>query len=205
MSTQNTTSPFLVVEEFMSPLMCEDILDLVDFNVPDTDKDNQPIMTHKSCQQADMIIFERLQALIPTIQQRYGIKYKGTERMSYEWYTDGTSSRLGSENSEFLRGKWVRCKNPDLTAVLFLSDYLDIPEFDRYDEVYGGKLEFPQHAFGFNPMRGTLVVFPSDPHFINQTTKIHAGNLFQVRIQIVASEPYMYNPSDFPGNYTTWF
>lgn len=198
-------SPFFVVNEFLSPLLCEDIVDALDFNVPDTNRDGDPVLTKKSSQRADMIIFERMQQLLPKIQQHYKLQYKGTEPMSYEWYTDGTEGRLGSENSEYLRGKWVRCRPADLTAILFLSDYLDKPEFDQYNEVYGGKLEFPQHQFGFNPTRGTLIVFPSDPHFINKTTRVHSGNLFQARIQMVASQPYMYDPKEFPGNYTSWF
>jgi hypothetical protein len=89
--------------------------------------------------------------------------------------------------------------------VLFLSDYQESPSFDSEYEVYGGKLEFPQHAFGFNPRRGTLVLFPSDPHFINVTSDVFVGELFQSRLQLAASTPYFYDSEMFPGNYTQWF
>jgi hypothetical protein len=135
----------------------------------------------------------------------YQQAYKGTERMQFEWYPEGCTSEFVCENSEFLRQKWLRTKARDFTCILFLSDYQEKIPFEQEFEVYGGKLEFVQHKFGFNPKRGTLIVFPSDPHFINITTPILAGDLFQVRIQIAAKSPYLYNPQDFPGNYTTWF
>jgi len=50
-----------------------------------------------------------------------------------------------------------------------------------------------------------LILFPSEPHFINGTTPIHAGDSFQVRFHVAASEPFLYDPADFPGDYTTWF
>jgi hypothetical protein len=198
-------SPFFIVNEFLSPLLCEDLIDALDYNVPDTDKDNHPILTKKSSQQAEQIIYERLQQILPAVQNHYHISYKGTEPVTFEWYPSGTEGVVHAENSEYLRQKWVRVRPADLTAILFLSDYQDTDRFDEYYEVYGGKLEFPQHQFGFNPTRGTLVVFPSDPHFINKTSRVHAGDLFQARIQMVASTPLLYNPADFPGNYTIWF
>lgn len=137
--------------------------------------------------------------------EHYGIEYKGTEPIKFEWYPPGASKPLHAENSEFIKEKWLRVRACDLTAVLFLSDYQNSPAFDQEYEVYGGKLEFPQHQFGFNPNRGTLVVFPSAPHFINQSTTVLAGDLYQARINIVAKAPYLYDPTKFPGNYTVWF
>lgn len=198
-------SPFYIVEEFVSPLKCEDMIDLCDFNVPDTDIEGHPIKTRKTCEQAEMLIYERLQVILDDVQSHYGIKYRGTERMNFEWYPTGAHEPAHAENSEFVRGKWLRTRGADLTGILFLSDYQDDVPFESDYEVYGGKLEFPQHLFGFNPTRGTLVIFPSAPHFINATAPIHYGDLYQVRFNIVAQTPFWYNPSDFPGNYTTWF
>lgn len=198
-------SPFYVVEEFISPLVCEDILDACNFTVPDTNKGGEPILTVRTSDYAEGVIYDRLTSVIPTLTDYYGISYKGTEPVTVEWYSTGSDGSLNCENSHFLRGKWLRTKQRDLTGVLFLVDYQDIPPVDLEFEVYGGKLEFPQHHFGFNPKRGTLIVFPSDPHFINKTSRIFMGDLFQVRIQIAAKTPYIYNPQTFPGNYTQWF
>jgi hypothetical protein len=198
-------SPFYIVEEFVSPLLCEELVDRVNFTVPDTNKDGFPVKTHKTCDEAEAVLYERLMLLIPELSAHYALQYKGTERMSFEWFPEGSKGDFVCENSEFLRRKWLRMKARDITCILFLSDYQNTPPFDGEFEVYGGKLEFVQHKFGFNPQRGTLIAFPSDPHFINITTPIMAGDLYQVRIQLAAKAPFIYQPDQFPGNYTTWF
>lgn len=200
-----TKSPFIVLPEFVSPLVCEDIVDLCDFTVPDYDKDGNPLKTTKRCEQAETIIFDRLQQHLLDVEVHYGVTYRGTERLAFEWFPEGSYGPPQAENSNFVSGKWMRTNARDLTAILFLSDYNDSPPFDAEFEVYGGKLEFAQHQFGFNPSRGTLVVFPSDPHFINATAPVLVGDLYQVRIQLTTKTPLMYNPQDYPGNYTCWF
>lgn len=198
-------SPFYVVQEFVSPLLCEEIIDLCDFNVPDTDKEGRYIKTTKTCEPAEAILYERVQLLVPKLQDHYEFTYKGTERMMFEWFPEGSRGQFISENSERLRGKWLRTHSRDFTCILFLTDYQEQVPFEKEYEAYGGKLEFVQHQFGFRPERGTLVIFPSDPHFINITSNLIIGDLYQVRIQLVAKAPYIYNPQKFPGNYTVWF
>lgn len=198
-------SPFYVVEEFVSPYMCEDIIDACDFTVPDEDKEGDYVKTVKTCERAEAVIYDRLLHLLPELQAHYQFLYKGTERVDFEWFPEKSKGTFRSENSEYIRNKWLRTRARDFTGVLFLSDYQERIPFEQEYEVYGGKLEFVQHKFGFNPQRGTLIVFPSDPHFINITTQILAGDLYQARLQIAAQTPYIYRPDSFPGNYTTWF
>lgn len=198
-------SPFYVVQDFISPLLCEELIDLCDFNVPDTDKEGNEVKTTRTCEPAENIIYERLLRILPDIQTYYDIQYKGTERIMFEWFPEGSHGQFVCENSEHLRGKWLRVRNRDLTAVLFMTDYQEKVPFEQDFEAYGGKLEFVQHQFGFQPNRGTLVIFPSDPHFINITSRLMAGDLYQARIQMVAKAPYIYNPLDFPGDYRVWF
>ena len=100
--------------------------------------------------------------------------------------------------------KWVRVKDRDITCVLFLSDYQSTPPIDEDYEVYGGKLEFPQHGFGFNAQRGTLIAFPSVPHFINGVASIMAGNLYLARFHIATDSPLLYDHTKFPGTYKDW-
>lgn len=199
------SSPFYVVEEFISPLLCEHIVDECDFTVPDRDKNGKEIKTVKTSEGVESIVYDRLIQLLPDLQAYYGIAYKGMEPLSIEWFPEGSKGELGAENSTYVRGNWLRVRQRDLTGVLFLSEYQDGANFEQDFEVYGGKLEFPQHLFGFNPKRGTLVVFPSDPHFINVTAPIAIGDLIQIRIQIAADSPFLYDPTKFPGNYTNWF
>lgn len=197
--------PFFVVKEFISPLMCEEIIDLCEFTVPDTDKDDHEVKTAKTSEAAEVIIYERLRELIPELQAHYQFEYKGTERVNFEWMPQGSAGEFQCENSNFLRGKWLRTKQRDFTGLLFLSDYQEQTPFEQAFEVLGGKLEFVQHHFSFQPQRGTLIIFPSDPHFINVTSTVHVGDLFQARLQIAAQSTYLYDPQQFPGNYTTWF
>lgn len=206
MTQTQSKSPFYVIEEFLSPLWCEDLVDELDFLVPDTDQDDNPIPSSKTDDYAQNVIFERFQQVIPQLLEYYQTsEYKGTEEISFEWYPEESEGSFSCENSKYLRQQWLRVHERDLSAILFLSDYNENPPFESDFEVYGGKLEFPQHGFGFNPQRGTLVVFPSDPHFINITTKVLAGELVQARFHVACEEPYIVDPKQFPGDYNTWF
>jgi len=198
-------SPFYVVEEFLSPHLADVVLDYISFTVPDTDKEGHEVKTRKPSEKAEGIVYERLLTLLPEIQAHYNIVYRGTESMEFEWIPAGAKTDFMCGNSKYIRGKWLRVANRDLTGVVFLCDYQEKVPFEQEYDVYGGKLEFPQHNFGFNPQRGTLVLFPADPHFINITTQILAGDLFQIRFHLAADRPYLYNPKNFPGNYQTWF
>jgi hypothetical protein len=198
-------SPFLVVEELLSPLQCEQVIDDLDLLFPDVDADDHPIKKIVYNEPAEAMIYERVSPLFPQFEQYYNIKYKGTEPISFEWYPETSTGQFNCENSRYLRKKWVRTENRDLTAIVFLSDYQPTTPFDNDYEVYGGKLEFPQWGFGFNPIRGTMIVFPSDPHFINITTQIQAGELYQARIQMAAERPFTFDPKLYPGDYRVWF
>lgn len=198
-------SPFYIIKEFISPLMCEELIDICDFTVPDLDKTNKEVKTIKTSEGAEAIIYERILKLLPNLQSYYGFEYKGTERVTFEWFPPESKGEFQCENSNFLRGKWLRTKQRDFSGMLFLTDYQEKIPFENTFEAYGGKLEFPQHLFSFQPQRGTLVIFPSDPHFINITSTVFAGDLFQARLHIAAQTPWLYQPQQFQGNYTTWF
>lgn len=199
-------SPFFVIQDFLSPLLCEQIADDINFIYPDKDPNDKPIKSMKSHDRSEEVIFQHLRPYIPKLEKHYGVEYRGTTLMMFEWYPQGCAGeKPHSENSDYIRKKWVRTRDRDLSCVLFLCDYQDHIPFDGDFEVYGGKLEFFQHRFGFNPQRGTLVVFPSEAHFLNGTTAIKAGDLMQVRFHVATTSPFIYQPSDFPGDYTTWF
>lgn len=198
-------SPFFVVQDFISPLLCEHIIDAAECFSPDTDIKGTPVKTVKHNKQTQQIVMERLSSIIPSIEQHYNVDYKGTEPMNVEWFPEGSEGIIACESSSFIKGKWVKTKDREFSGVLFLNDYHDKIPFDNTFEVYGGKLEFPQWGFGFNPQRGTLVVYPSGPHFINKTSSILVGDLYQVKIHIATHEPFLFNLKDFPGNYTNWF
>jgi len=198
-------SPFYVIQNFLSPKQCEKIVDDLDFYSPDFDRDGNPVKMYRYREESEMTVFNRLQPLIPNLMEYYGAEYRATETIQFEYFAAGVAAEPICENSDYLRKKWVRTKDRDITGVLFLSDYNDNPPFDSEYECYGGKLEFPQHGFGFNPQRGTLIVYPSGPHFINASTTVLSGDLFQARIHMATKLPYLYDPSQFPGDYHSWF
>lgn len=198
-------SPFVVYQEFLSPLMCEEIIDLMDVTTPDVDKDGYPLPSLRHNDKGEQIIFERFQRLFKGVDQYYNVEYRGTEKMLFEWYPQGSKSKMVCDSCDFIGKKWVRSRDRDITSVLFLSDYNESAGFDSLYEVYGGKLEFPNHNFGFNPERGTLIMFPSTPHFVNAVSPILAGDSFQVRIHMATQSPFLYQPGDFPGNFLSWF
>lgn len=185
--------------------MCEKILDLVNFTTTDKDPAGRPIPMVRSCELAEEALFSKLSEARSDIFKHYGIEYRGTERMQFHWFPANTKGELGCENSEYVRKQWLRVRNRDLTAVLFLSDYQDKLPFDGDYEVYGGKLEFPQWKFGFNPERGTLVVFPSVPHFINAVSPVLAGDLFLVKIHMASKQIFLFDPKQYPGDLNSWF
>lgn len=198
-------SPFLVFQNFLSPKVCESIVDDLGFYSPDVDPEGNPIKMFRFKMEAEEIIFNRLEPNIPLIVNYFDTTYRGTEQIIFEYLAQGTTSVPICENSNYVRKKWVRTKDRDITCVLFLSDYNENAPFDTDYEVYGGKLEFPQHGFGFNPQRGTLVCYPSGPHFINANAAVLEGDLFQARIHIATETPLLYDPRKFPGDYRTWF
>lgn len=197
-------SPFKVHQEFLTPLECERIIKHLPLNAPDT-KLNIPIPTSGESDYIDKIVCNHVNKIIPELEEYYNLTYKATSPFDYTWYTEGTKSDFICNNSQRINQKWLRTLDRDLTGIIFLSDYNESEYFEEKFDCYGGKLEFPQHTFGFNPQRGTLVIFPSGPHFIHMTTPIRAGNLVQLRFHLAAMEPYLYNPQDFPGDYSSWF
>ena len=198
-------SPFVVIQNFISPKVCENIIYKTGIFSPDVDPEGKPLLMVRHNESAEDIIYSQFEQLIPDLEQYYDFSHTGTEQVQFEFYPEDYTADCRCENSKYITKKWTRVYNRDISAILFLSDYNDNPPFDSEYEVYGGKLEFPQHNFGFNPQRGTLVVFPSGPHFINGNAAIQYGDMFQARFHLTSAMPYLYQPDMFPGDYTNWF
>ena len=199
-------SPFLIYENFLSPKLCEKIVDDLDFLSPDVDEEDNPIKTYKFSERNEQLIFERFQHIIPEIMKYYETDYRGTTQIIFEYLAEGSNvTEPICENSAYIRKKWTRTKDRDLTGIIFLSDYNEHPPFDTEFEVYGGNLEFPQHNLKFHGQRGTLILYPSGPHFINASSAVLAGNMYQARLHMCCKVPYLYDPKKFPGDYSSWF
>ena len=203
-------SPFFVDQEFISQKTSDYIIDSSNFIEPDISPDGKPMSLNRVLDpHCEQLLYNRLQEILPKIEEHYGITTRGVETMSISWIPedsiDGDDVRCG--NAAFVRKKWLKNKDRDLTCHLFLSSYNDaaIEGFDPDFEVFGGKLQYPQYDFSFNPQPGTLIVHPSGPHFLHAYSKVFAGDMFYVTFHISSQLPHIYNPKEFPGNYTSWF
>ena len=199
-------SPFYIIEEFISPLMCEDIIDRMNNTYPNMDDAGNPLLTIKSNRLTEIRILPLILDIVPDLEQYYGFTYAGTLPFDLEWYPENfRNSAAHCENSNLIKGKWYRTNEKDFVGVIFLNDSRDTPPFDPYFEVVGGKLAFPTHNFSFIPKRGQLVLFPGEQHFVNATQDVLYGDLHQIKFYISAENDYVYDPRQFPGTYKQWF
>lgn len=206
MERKPNNSPFFVVKEFFSPLECEMIIDREGLFTPNKDIDLMDTSMIRTTNQLNTeLITNRIKPIIPKLEQHYQFDYKGLRPPKIEWYPANVSAPIDTGSFSFIQGKWVRTGVDDFTGVIFLKDYQDQPPIDEEFECYGGKLQMANHNFSFNPNRGTLIFFPADMRFLNQFTTSVIGDNIAIRFRLVAQDPWLYNPTSFPGNYQTWF
>jgi hypothetical protein len=197
-------SPFLVITDFISNLQCETIVDDCGFVEPDVDVNGHPITMSIRSTLAEQIILDATLDKMPIIESHFKVSYASMEPIYVEWVCGKELAPKSGSHSN-IEGKWMRVNRRDFTVVLFLCDYNKEAPFDQEFEVYGGKLEFIQYGFGFNPQRGTAVVFPSNQHFLNATAPVLQGELFQARVHITTTTPFQYDNNKVVGDYSTWF
>lgn len=204
-------SPFLVIQDFLSPKMCEDIIKDLEVKSPNLDKEGNPTKLERHAVLWEQEIASRMHAIIPAIEKRYACKYRGTAQPLFQYYPENAkvpAEQPGCENSKFLRKKWVMIKDVDLVGFIWLKDYNESIPLDPQYEVMGGKLEFPVYDFSLVPQRGSLVLFPAGPHFITVTSPILVGDLYQIKLNVSISDEndgqWFYQPKNFPGSYIDW-
>ncbi len=204
-------SPFFIVKDLMSPLQCEDTVRRLQHSFPNLDQAGNPTITYKGNLLSQLRITDMFMPLMDNVEKYYGFKFKTLTPFTFEWYPTGfVGQKATSEGSIFVNRKgesktWQRIKDYDFTVVMFLNDINDGLDFDANFEVRGGKLEFPTHDFGFNPIRGTTIIYPCCPNFINAVAPITAGSLNIIRFQIIATETFQYDMNAYPGGYLEWF
>lgn len=204
-------SPFLILKELLSPLQAEDMVNRLKHTIPNTDQKGDPTVTFKGNILSESRVVPVFNQLLPTIEDYYKFETKTLTPFTFEWYPTGYAGQKATcEGSQLIskRGQsalWHKVSDYDFTVVVFLNDYSDSDMFDERFEVRGGKLEFPTHEFGFNPERGTAVVYPCAPNFVNAVSPVEVGDLNIIRFHIIAKEEYIYDMNQFPGDYTKWF
>lgn len=203
-----THSPFHVVEDFISPLQCETLVQRLALRTPDYAENGQPLKHERHVlPELSGTILSELDALSPLLERRYGAEVVGDPALLFQQYWENPKSPaegMGCENSKYVRKKWVKVKDVDLVGFLWLKSYHDAVPLDPRIEVYGGKLEFPAYNFSLTPVAGTLVVFPATPHFVTAMSHVMLGSLEQIKIGLKLKN-WAYDPAQFPGSYQEWF
>ena len=199
-------SPFLVIQDFLSRDDAIKLSSDVRIELSKTD-DEIIIPSERHIQDKESSLYEKLKEYIPQIEKHFGLKVRGVEHLMFQQFpvSKDPAEQPQCANSLFKRKKWLKTRDRDLTAVLWLKDYKSESPFNLDENVYGGKLEFKMYNFSFQPQLGSLVIFPAGPQFIYATSRILVGELQTVRLHIAAEGIYMYDPKNFPGDYTTWF
>lgn len=200
----STKSPFMIYSDAVSPMQCENIVDSVEFIALDIDKFSKPIETTKMSDLGTAIIHQAIRDREQDIVKCFGSGIAEMDDTRIIWADSTVVPRPQCDNSVRVKDKWLRVHNRDLTAVVFMSDFNDRPPFDDDFEVYGGKLEFPSHGFGFNSVRGTMIIMPSDPHFTHVFSPVLEGDLFISKTFITLKTPFLYTPKLFPGTWKEW-
>lgn len=205
-------SPFIVIQDFLSPLTCEKIIDDNLVKQPDVNVDGDPQKLERHVLFWEHEIAERFRELVPEIEDHYDCEYRGLEKPVLQYFPENPKApavQPGCENSKYIRKKWVKTKDVDLVGFVWLKDFNSNVPLDPRHEVFGGKLEFPVYNFSLVPQRGTLVLFPAGPHFINVISPILLGDLYQIKLNVCIQPKggglWLYQPQNFPGTWQQWF
>lgn len=198
-------NPFIVIDNFLSPLECETIIDSLDF-IPlytETGEIKANVMNNRLM---DMRLSKKFEDLVPIIEKHYGCIIENFSNGRYEWYpTNYKAQHAQCENSCLINGTWSRKNQNDFMITVILNDHQEKVPFDESYEVKGGNLEYPNHNFSFLPKRGMLIINPANQNFLHGIASIKAGNLFLARIFAICDTPFKYDPDNFKGSYNIWF
>jgi len=82
-------------------------------------------------------------------------------------------------------GKWEPNHTPQrvVSAIHYLNG-----DFE------GGEIVFEQHDLVIKPLRGLLLLFPSDQHHVHEVRPVCAGHRYTLAIWMVKHEPALSNP-----------
>ena len=206
--TDQYKSPFLIYQDFLTSEECDHIANMVKIETFKDDEGNL-IPSERHHEGAEKEVFQKFQELTHEIEEYFtGFQYRGTEHLIFQQFpvSNGKlSEEPHCENSVYKRKKWIKVVDRELTAILWLKDYKENPPFDVNTQVLGGKLEFPVYNFGFQPQKGTLIIYPACPRFISLTSPVLVGELQTVRFHICGKQSWIYQPENFPGDLRTWF
>lgn len=186
-------SPFFIIEDFISPLQCEKILQA---NVVKNDIGSIRILN---------------EGVVPVVRNSI-LDYKSeiSNRFSAELSDDikclfvQTRENAGVpalrpqiDGWEAPRRRWVKTKNIDLVGFIPLKTFCDNVPIDVDFEVYGGKLEMINFNFSILPERGSLILMPAAPNFMYAISPVNFGTLEFIKFYCRFEIPWTYDSSKF--------
>jgi hypothetical protein len=198
-------NPFIVIDNFLSPLECESVINSLDF-VPTFSEDGKVKANIMRNRLMDMRLSKKINDLVEDIETYYKCEIDSFSAGRYEWYpTNYQASNAECENSCLINGTWSRKNQNDFMITIILNDHQEKVPFDPDYEVKGGNLEYPTHNFSFLPKRGMVIIHPANQYFLHGIASVKAGNLYLIRICAICDAPYKYDPEQFKGSYNIWF
>lgn len=200
--------PFLIFEDFVNPLACEQIInDLrIHTTYPLIGQDGSPRKSIFHNNLNTTRIMRMFDGVVTELESNFDTTYLGTHQLMFEWYpTNYKKVEPVCDAYQYTKKEgWKKSNLLDFTGILWLNDFNDSEDFDPYFEVYGGNLNFPNFDINFKPQRGTLVIFPSTPNFVYNVGQISYGSLTQVHFQIRSTGDFQYNQDEYDLNPESW-
>lgn len=198
-------SPFIIVQDFFSAKLCEELVNKFQVKTPNLDQDGRPIKLERilSPTEGQDIFLSKFYNHIGLIEQNYDCTYKGIEPLVLQHFPENDklpAEETGCDNARFFRKKWIKTRDVDLTGFVWLKDFNDAAPLDDRFEVYGGKIEFPAYEFSLTPQRGTMVLFPAGPHFIHAISPLVVGDMYQIKFNVKITNNgglWIYQPQEY--------
>lgn len=109
--------------------------------------------------------------LIEHVEPRTGCTiewYENPQLMCYPkggWY----GQHCDNANQDPKTGAYVRCIDRDISLLLYLND-----------DYEGGSLSFPAFNYTYQPRKGDLLFFPSDPRYLHQANMVDSGTRYVI-------------------------
>ncbi len=119
-------SPFLIAQNFLSPLQCEAMVKANHVAEPNRNKNGDPVKLERTNIFYDQEIAARFRQIIPRLEEQYNCNYVGLEKPVFQHYPENPKDPAeppGCENSKYVRKKWVMYKAVDLVGFIWLKDY----------------------------------------------------------------------------------
>jgi hypothetical protein len=201
-----TFGPILKIDNFISPLFCEDIIDRANSNICSVDANGNPLKTLIFNELTEIRYSPYLDDLIENlVDPHYGTEISYISKTTIEWFPENYKNiGHGIDGYHFLNKKWINTSDVDFVTICFLNDFCNKPNFDRLTDVYGGEIIFNNFNLTIKPARGMLLAFPANPAFAYRIDNVIMGDLFVLKNILTSESKYAYNASSFSGTPEEW-